>query len=188
MASWGLVATIKAPEEKALAFAAHHLSLGADHLWLFFDDPESPIPAALANHPRITATLCDAAHWTHVGKKRPPAHQNRQTQNARLTYRALAHTDWIIHIDVDEFLLTPRPIAAIKFQVPQRSDITGRLIAGAALFGIGWGLGGFCPGPALTSAPSGLIDLTSVLVFIPTMLLGMIGFNKIDAALTASKS
>lgn len=82
----------------------------------------------------------------------------------------------------------PRPIAAIKFQVPQRSDITGRLIAGAALFGIGWGLGGFCPGPALTSAPSGLMDLTSVLVFIPTMLLGMIGFNKIDAALTASKS
>ncbi len=118
MGSWGLVATIKAPDEKALAFAAHHLSLGADHLWLFFDDPETRVPAALTNHPRITTTLCDAAHWTHVGKKRPPAHQNRQTQNARLTYRALADTDWIIHIDVDEFLLTPRPIAAILADVP----------------------------------------------------------------------
>lgn len=81
-----------------------------------------------------------------------------------------------------------RPIAAISFQVPQRSDITGRLIAGAALFGIGWGLGGFCPGPALTSAADGLLNLTSVLVFIPMMLLGMIGFNKIDAALSANKT
>ena len=40
MASWSLVATVKAPEEKVLAFAAHHLSLGANHLWLYFDDPD----------------------------------------------------------------------------------------------------------------------------------------------------
>lgn len=79
------------------------------------------------------------------------------------------------------------PIAAITFQVPTRSDITGRLIAGAALFGVGWGLGGFCPGPALTSAGPGLVNLTSVLVFLPMMLLGMITFNKLDAKLSATK-
>jgi Glycosyl transferase family 2 len=113
MASWGVVSTMKAPEEKVLAFAAHHLSLGADHLWLFFDDPAQPIPDALARHPRVTVTLCDGDHWLHACKKRPPQHQNRQTQNARLTYRELVTTDWIVHIDVDEFILTPRPVAAI---------------------------------------------------------------------------
>ena len=113
MASWSLVSTVKAPEEKVLAFAAHHLSLGADHLWLYFDDPEEPIPPALAEHPRVTVTLCDDDHWVRVGKKRPPQHQNRQTQNARLTYRERVTSDWIVHIDVDEFLLTQRPIATI---------------------------------------------------------------------------
>jgi hypothetical protein len=93
MASWSVVSTIKAPEEKVLAFAAHHLSLGAEHLWLYFDDPETPIPAALADHPRVTVTLCDEAHWIRVIKKRPPQHQNRQTHNARLTYRARVKTE-----------------------------------------------------------------------------------------------
>jgi hypothetical protein len=118
MASWGLVSTIKAPEDKVLAFAAHHLSLGADHLWLYFDDPAAPIPEALANHPRVNVTLCDDAHWTMVGKKRPPQHQNRQTHNARYTYRSKTTTDWIVHIDVDEFILTPRPIATILDETP----------------------------------------------------------------------
>jgi hypothetical protein len=119
MATWSLVATVKAPEEKVLAFVAHHLSLGVDHIWLFFDDPTQPIPQVLANHARVTVTLCDDDHWTHACKKRPPQHQNRQTQNARLTYRALVTSDWIVHIDVDEFLLTPRPIAAILDETPE---------------------------------------------------------------------
>lgn len=119
MAGWSLVTTIKAPEEKVLAFAAHHLSLGAEHLWLFFDDPAQPIPEPLARHPRVTITLCDEDHWLRTCQKRPPQHQNRQTQNARLTYRALVTSDWIVHIDVDEFLLTPRPIAAILDETPE---------------------------------------------------------------------
>jgi hypothetical protein len=118
MASWSLVATVKAPEEKVLAFAAHHLSLGADHLWLYFDDPDQPIPQPLADHPRVTVTLCDAAHWARVGKARPPQHQNRQTHNARFTYREKVTSDWIVHIDVDEFILTPRPVAAVLDETP----------------------------------------------------------------------
>jgi uncharacterized protein len=43
------------------------------------------------------------------------------------------------------------PLFASAFAIPTRRDIDGSLITGAALFGIGWGLGGFCPGPALTS-------------------------------------
>ena len=118
MASWGLVSTIKAPEEKVLAFAAHHLSLGADHLWLYLDDPDQPVPAPLADHPRVTVTPCDDGHWDRVGKKRPPQHQNRQTHNARYTYREKVTTDWIVHIDVDEFILPARPIAAVLDDEP----------------------------------------------------------------------
>jgi hypothetical protein len=118
MATWGLVSTIKAPEEKVLAFAAHHLSLGADHLWLYFDDPDQPVPQPLADHPRITVVPCDDSHWARVGKKRPPQHQNRQTHNARYTYREKLSTDWIAHIDVDEFILAPRPVATILDETP----------------------------------------------------------------------
>ena len=48
--------------------------------------------------------------------------------------------------------------------------VDGRLLVGAALFGIGWGLGGFCPGPALTNL--GRLRVEAI-VFVPTMTLGM---------------
>lgn len=49
--------------------------------------------------------------------------------------------------------------------------VTKRLILGATLFGIGWGLSGFCPGPAIASLGSLRLE---ALVFIPTMLIGML--------------
>ncbi|MBY0351221.1 glycosyltransferase family 2 protein [Tabrizicola sp.] len=118
MASWAIVSTMKAPEEKVLAFVAHHLSLGADHLWLFFDDPAQPIPQPLQDHPRVTVTLCDEAHWIRVLQRRPPQHQNRQTHNARFAYREQVASDWIAHIDVDEFILPVRPVSAILDDTP----------------------------------------------------------------------
>jgi hypothetical protein len=48
-----------------------------------------------------------------------------------------------------------RPLLDGAFHLPAKRDIDRRLIIGAALFGIGWGLGGFCPGPALASLASG---------------------------------
>lgn len=47
-----------------------------------------------------------------------------------------------------------RPLLADKFEVPQKDSITPSLIGGSALFGIGWGLAGFCPGPGITSLAS----------------------------------
>lgn len=114
MTSWGIVATVKAAPEKVRAFAAHHLSLGAAHLWLCFDDPADPT-AALA-HPQITAIPCDAAHWSRLGT-RPDRHQNRQSKNAQAVYRRCT-LDWLAHLDVDEFLWPERPVADILSTLP----------------------------------------------------------------------
>jgi uncharacterized membrane protein YedE/YeeE len=55
--------------------------------------------------------------------------------------------------------------------LPTSTLIDSRLIAGGVLFGTGWGLGGFCPGPALVAMGSGM---TSALIFVAAMLLGMV--------------
>lgn len=62
------------------------------------------------------------------------------------------------------------PLFAPKFEIPRRKDIDLKLVGGAALFGIGWGLSGFCPGPALASLTLGL---PASLAFVAAMLLGM---------------
>jgi uncharacterized protein len=49
-----------------------------------------------------------------------------------------------------------RPVLCEEFSLPTRTKIDRPLVAGAALFGIGWGLGGFCPGPALAGLVSGI--------------------------------
>lgn len=56
-------------------------------------------------------------------------------------------------------------------QLPARRDIDLRLVAGAIVFGIGWGLAGFCPGPALVSFGSGQ---DKAAVFVVAMLVGMV--------------
>ncbi len=48
-----------------------------------------------------------------------------------------------------------RPLLAAAFDVPTRRDLDLRLAGGAAIFGIGWGLAGLCPGPALAALASG---------------------------------
>jgi uncharacterized protein len=62
------------------------------------------------------------------------------------------------------------PLLGGKFSVPERKDIDRNLILGAAVFGVGWGLGGFCPGPAITSLASGAAPVT---VFVLAMAAGI---------------
>ena len=64
----------------------------------------------------------------------------------------------------------PKPVWAPVWAIPARRDIDVRLLLGAALFGAGWGLGGYCPGPALTSVVAGA---SSTLLFTGAMLGGM---------------
>ena len=64
----------------------------------------------------------------------------------------------------------PRPYFAERFHMPTARDIDAPLLAGAAFFGLGWGLGGYCPGPAVTALALGA---KGTLVFVPCMLVGM---------------
>lgn len=57
-----------------------------------------------------------------------------------------------------------RPFLGDTFQLPARQDLDGRLIGGAALFGIGWGLSGYCPGPAIASVAGLSAPLLAMLV------------------------
>ncbi|MBX3185830.1 MAG: YeeE/YedE family protein [Labilithrix sp.] len=63
------------------------------------------------------------------------------------------------------------PLFGARFELPAQTRIDGRLLAGAAIFGVGWGLGGFCPGPALVTAGSGSV---AALVFVAGMTAAMI--------------
>jgi len=67
-------------------------------------------------------------------------------------------------------LRSSAPILAAAFSIPERKSVSGALVAGAAIFGVGWGLSGFCPGPAITSLASGRLP---VLVFTAAMALGV---------------
>ena len=67
-------------------------------------------------------------------------------------------------------LKRPRPILADGFSLPTKSDLDGRMLGGATLFGVGWGLSGFCPGPAVVAMVTGLLP---VFAFVTAMVGGM---------------
>lgn len=116
MASWGVVSTVRAPEDQVLAFVAHHLSLGAAHVWLFFDDPKDPAYARISRLPRVTATRCTDFYWALRGGRKSDV-IFRQIPNARGAQKK-CRLDWLAHIDVDEFLFASRPIADVLGSIP----------------------------------------------------------------------
>ena len=67
-----------------------------------------------------------------------------------------------------------KPICTEKFHIPKRSDLDVRLISGAILFGAGWGLAGYCPGPAITGLAFGL---SQTIIFFVAMGAGVIVFK-----------
>ena len=65
----------------------------------------------------------------------------------------------------------PTPLLSPQFVLPSREPIDRRLLFGAGLFGIGWGITGFCPGPAVVSIP---LLAAGTMVFVPAMLGGIV--------------
>lgn len=66
------------------------------------------------------------------------------------------------------------PLISTEWHLPTRTEITPTLMIGATLFGVGWGLGGYCPGPAMTSLMS---FSPRPFIFVVSMILGMMLFK-----------
>jgi uncharacterized membrane protein YedE/YeeE len=64
-----------------------------------------------------------------------------------------------------------RPVFGERFSLPDRKDLDARLIAGSVLFGVGWGVAGLCPGPAIASLA---LSPAAILPFVAAMLAGML--------------
>ena len=76
------------------------------------------------------------------------------------------------------------PIFGDKFSLPDRTDLDRKLIVGSALFGIGWGIAGLCPGPAIVSLA---LSPLQVLPFVIAMMAGML-LQRFLAAVLDKKS
>ncbi len=85
----------------------------------------------------------------------------------------------IVFLPCYQLIIKPRqhPLQADEFSLSNKTHIDRRLITGASLFGIGWGLAGICPGPAIASL-SGLNG--GLIVFLLAMVLGFVTVNMIS--------
>lgn len=75
-----------------------------------------------------------------------------------------------------------RPILDTAFHLPTATTIDARLVIGSAIFGVGWGLAGFCPGPALSALSLGLVP---VVAFVAAMVVGMAVHDRLVPVLSA---
>jgi uncharacterized membrane protein YedE/YeeE len=82
-------------------------------------------------------------------------------------------------------LTRPNPVCTKMFQRPTRTEIDARLLAGAALFGLGWGLAGYCPGPAMIATAGGF---TEAALFTAAMLAGMLAWKLVEQGLEARRT
>jgi uncharacterized membrane protein YedE/YeeE len=76
-----------------------------------------------------------------------------------------------------------RPLMAEEFCIPQSRDLDPRLLIGAVLFGIGWGLAGLCPGPAIAGL---ILGYWQSWVFVAAMIAGM-GLYRLYADIAAGR-
>ncbi|MCI4662018.1 MAG: YeeE/YedE family protein [Neomegalonema sp.] len=82
-------------------------------------------------------------------------------------------------------LARPRPVFESKFSVPSNTTIDARLIGGSAIFGLGWGIAGFCPGGALPVMGTGRWE---VLLFVGALIVGIVGTRIAVKALSAPQA
>lgn len=118
MTTWGIIATIKAETPAILRFVAHHLELGAHRVYIYLDAPNEDAQQALRDHPRCRVVRTDDGYWKRHNGKRPDMHQPRQTFNATRAYARASDVDWLMHMDVDEFLVSAPQIANLLAALP----------------------------------------------------------------------
>lgn len=109
--SWSVVCTVRTTPAMAHLFVQHYLSLGADQIFLFHDDPRQAFGIEEAN---VRTTICDDAWWRG---HRPQGLEDRQQSNAT-SAREWCSSTWLLHCDIDELLWAARPVRKILKELP----------------------------------------------------------------------
>ncbi|MEE4187294.1 MAG: glycosyltransferase family 2 protein [Roseobacter sp.] len=117
---------MKAPTDEVLRFAAYHLDAGAHRVWIYLDAPDRDAYDTLDAHPKCTVIDCDEDYWRRIFGRRPHRHQVRQANNATRTHARAGDVDWLMHLDVDEFLVSPRSVGEILQDLPETA-LTARV-------------------------------------------------------------
>jgi Glycosyl transferase family 2 len=121
--SYSIVSTMREAPEIVAAFVAHHLTMKADEVFVFLDAPNPEVSEMLADLPRCRVTVCDDAYWLAIGHKRRPRNiVRRQLRNAEQA-RKLSQSEWLIHIDSDEFLHETGDLVAELASVPDTCSL-----------------------------------------------------------------
>ena len=118
--------TLDCPTRVLVPWVNYHLNMGIDHMYLFFDNPEHPGIAAVAEDSRITCVRCDAEYWPGGAAKRQrlTLHE-RQWFNANrgLQFARERNFDWIAHIDSDELLYFPGRLQEALERLPEKVEV-----------------------------------------------------------------
>lgn len=117
--AWGIVATVAEPGVLIQAFVAHHLSLGAAEIHVYFDDAKDPAADLVEGIPRVHVTRCNRHWWQSLGLfARPKRQNNRQSLNASHAERTTG-AGFLLHCDADEFLRPGTDMVTELARLPQ---------------------------------------------------------------------
>ncbi|WP_459208222.1 glycosyltransferase family 2 protein [Pseudomonas sp. MLB6B] len=124
--SWSVASTIRAPRHQVDAFISHYLKLGADKVYVFFDDANFSDYDKDSFGSRVEATICDEEYWTSVPdlppvppiKSRPDTVEIRQHANM-LAARIRMSSEWLLHVDVDELVYARKEVSSVLSAFPE---------------------------------------------------------------------
>lgn len=123
--TWSVAVTARAPAYQVDEFLEHYIGLGADRVFLFFDDEAYSSYDAPRFSGKVISFVCNDAYWAtafvappmlaKIG--RPDAIEIRQGANA-LFAREIMHSDWLLHVDVDEFIYAKKNVQDVLGDIP----------------------------------------------------------------------
>lgn len=124
--SWSVAVTARAPEYQVNEFLEHYVGLGADKVYIFFDDRDYADYDRGRFSEKVISFVCDDRYWETVYKApplgnragRPDAVEIRQGVNA-LFAREIMHSEWLLHVDVDEFIYVKKNVAEVLSAYPE---------------------------------------------------------------------
>lgn len=135
---WRLGAILNESLATTLRFAAWHLELGADRLFLLFDNPQDPAIGVLRDHPKITCIPCTPDFWAELGLTQGTRFTKRQNAALTWVYRQVPD-GWFLNVDADEFLFPgPKGLAPLLADVAE-TDSAVRILTAEAVAWLGQG-------------------------------------------------